>query len=190
MKHVSIITLKLFVLTLLLFGCTMAPVKQEPVPPKPIEVSGWQASWTPIAEKALKEHAGDLLKANPKGLCPGDKLTNYLNIMIKLAKFESGYKPALTYQESFNDRFGKPVISTGLLQVSQESCGGYGMKTTTEELKRVEKNFACAARIMNKWIVIDGVISEGKPGAWLGMAKYWSPFRDEAKRKVIMECEK
>lgn len=184
-KIISVTSLILFVT-----ACSSVEKQKDipvPVVKPPISVKGWDPSWSDFTKSALQTYGKELLAANPRGLCPGDKITAYTNILIKLAKFESNYDPELEYKENFKDRFGNYVISTGIMQVSQESCGGYGMKTTTKQLKLVEKNLECAVRIMNKWVAADKTIAGGPP--WVGASRYWSPFREESKRKIILACD-
>lgn len=170
---------------------TVPPVVEEPEPapppyhPPPVE---YKAAWsnpefTKFTAKALNELGSDLLKATPKDLaeyCPpeGDRKQCYIGIISGLAKFESNFKPTTNYTESFKDAKGKFVISRGLLQISQESANGYGCGISKPEmLLDAETNLRCGVRIMNRWIVRDGVIAGGKTGAWKGNARYWSPFR-------------
>ena len=108
----------------------------------------------------------------------------YVNLFEQLCRFESGFNPKCTYKENFNDAKGKPVISTGLFQVSVESLSGYGFKVTQEQLFDPETNIKAMLTIASKWIVQDGCIaSNDKP--WRGLARYWSPFRDSKRKNQI-----
>lgn len=182
---------------ILVVGCTSTP----PAPieePKPITYKAtWpEKEWTAILDQALTDLGADLLAANPKDLasyCPpaGARKQCYIGIISSLAKFESNYKPASSYQESFKDSKGNYVISRGLLQISQESANGYGCGIRdAKELHDVETNLRCGIRIMARWIIRDGVVAGGKTSAWLGMSRYWSPFRDAAKTKAIQDATK
>lgn len=99
-----------------------------------------------------------------------------------VAYLESGLNPKSTYQESFRDRHGKHVISTGLFQVSVESVNGYFKeKYTQKQLLNPAVNMKVAGLIAIHWIKKDGVIGIGKKG----MARYWSVLRDGSKKKWI-----
>lgn len=186
------------ILLVCIAGCASAPPATDPVEdPKPITYkASWpEKEWTVILDQALTDLGADLLAANPKDLasyCPpaGARKQCYIGIISSLAKFESNYKPASSYQESFKDSKGNYVISRGLLQISQESANGYGCGIRdAKELHDVETNLRCGVRIMSKWIQKDGVIA-GKGSTWLGMSRYWSPFRDATKTKSIQDSTK
>lgn len=201
--------MKKFLLILFLSACTVqqnppattppAPIEEAPAKPTPIVLykAGWNnIEWSWMVAKALDELGQDLMKSKPADLasyCPaaGDRKQCFIGILSSLAKYESGYKPASSYQESFKDSKGNYVISRGLLQISQESANGYGCGITkAEQLHDPETNLRCGVRIMNRWIVRDGAVAGGKTSAWKGMARYWSPFRDAAKVKAMQEATK
>ena len=131
--------------------------------------------------------AKDLLNTVPKDAeywCYNkypDKIQFYLSFISAMSKYESNWSPDTTYSEpDIFDRHGNHVVSTGLLQVSSESCSGYGMKyLSNSELKKPENNFECAVRILSRWIMRDGVIASDLKGA----ARYWSVVRPGAKHK-------
>lgn len=112
----------------------------------------------------------------------------YAELLGALAFFESNFEPNATYVEGFKDKKGVPVVSRGLLQLSFESCNGYGAALTREEdLHHSDINLRCAVLIMSRWIYGDGKISGGSKKAWEGMARYWSPFRKPEKVKQIRD---
>lgn len=120
----------------------------------------------------------------PTSLTPHKVAEFYCKLFSAMAKFESNYKEDLVYLEKFVDRKGKRVSSTGLLQMSEESCGlVYKYLVTTEELKQSKHNLACAIKVAAMWIPKDGVISGGKKN--LGLGRYWSVMREM--RKDIRE---
>lgn len=136
------------------------------------------------ALNAVKKYGAELLKAKPIDAkeygvtVPTAEF--YAELLGALCKFESNYKPEETYEENFKDGKGKPVISRGLLQISIESANGYGAKLkSAEQLHDIDTNLKCGVLIMSKWISKDGRISgkSSSTGSWLGMARYWSPFR-------------
>jgi uncharacterized protein (TIGR02594 family) len=110
----------------------------------------------------------------------------YVDLFTELCRFESGFNPKCTYKEGFNDAKGKPVISTGLFQVSVESLGGYGFKVTQEQLFDPETNIKAMLTIASRWIIQDEYIATpGKP--WLGLSRYWSPFRTPIRKRAIQK---
>lgn len=142
------------------------------------------AEWTKylyehIPDSMLKAKLsdGDLYYKGYNELSDAHKREFFVMLFSSLARFESGFKPETTYKEGFNDSKGKPVISTGLFQVSVESLAGYGFKTTQERLKNPFTNIDAMLVIANRWLTRDGRISGGSKGAWRGMSRYWAPFR-------------
>lgn len=142
-----------------------------------------------LAEQMVMNFGGKMLTQIPKDFSEfGGNADNfgvrfYSELLAALCKFESNYNPKAQFKESFNDKQGRPVISRGLLQVSIESANGYGAAIkNAEALHDPGTNLMASVLIMRKWIVQDGVIT-GTSGAnpWLGMARYWSPFRNAEK---------
>lgn len=159
--------------------CQPAPIYDVPAAP----VAPCPGKWCYDAQlsAALNANAKALLQFQPKDAnewCMSkypSKLAFYLKLIASMAKYESGYKPDTSYTENFKDNRGNFVISTGLLQVSSESCAGYGMPYLQNAvLKKPENNLECTARILNKWIPRDGVISQTGN---LGAGRYWSVMR-------------
>lgn len=159
------------------------PVTQPDIPVKQYPVSGWQ--YHDLALKLLRTNGRTLLDAKPadgekwcKSFAAVDKAEFYAHLFAALAKFESGWRDAETYTEDFNDAKGKPVVSRGQLQISQESANSYGCNITDpKQLYDAETNIGCGIKIAARWVNKDGVIQGGVPGAWLGYSRYWSPFR-------------
>lgn len=142
------------------------------------------SAYTVILSKALDAYGADLLAAKPSdyarfcGTAPARAC--WVAVISAMARYESGFDTNQTYTEKFKDSKGQYVISTGLLQVSLESCRAYGASaTSTAELKLPEKNLECAVRILNRWVPKDGVIAAGSSGAWRGGARYWAVLRDK-----------
>jgi hypothetical protein len=175
--------MKLLILTLFLFSC--ATVTQLPAPeplPAVSECAAKTWCWDNITRNTLEAFGKELLAASPKdfeAFCGSvDKKTCYASLIRAMSYYESGYGTTDTYTENFSDRKGNPVISSGLLQVSIESCKAYGASAkTTEDLFLPEKNLECAVRILSRWVPQDSVIAGGKENAWLGGARYWSVLR-------------
>lgn len=108
----------------------------------------------------------------------------WCQLLSIMAKYESGFDPLQFYKEDFNDSKGKPVISRGLLQLSFESCNGYGAGLTSEEqLHDVRTNLRCAILILERWVSRHQVLQGGEIGSWQGGAKYWSVLRGTSKSK-------
>jgi hypothetical protein len=117
----------------------------------------------------------DAAKYFPNGATPEAWAKLFAGIIKKESNFNSG----LTYTESFKDRNGNNVISTGLMQISQESARAYGFPNiTTEQLKDPKTNLEVGVAIMQKWVEKDGCIScKDSNGNWRGGARYWSTLR-------------
>ena len=117
-----------------------------------------------------------------------EQITNqdWDNLAYTLAKKESSLNPNTTFQESFSDKKGQKVISTGLFQLSEESARGWANKlgmtqysnVTTEQLKDPAINAELAGSIMKSLVNEQGLIAgQGNRGAYSGLSAYWSPFR-------------
>lgn len=107
-----------------------------------------------------------------------EQIQFWVYLMSSLAQLESAFKPEAKYTENFVDSSGKKVVSRGLLQLSYESAKLYGCPISSgNDLHDPHINLDCGARIMVRWLKKDKVIT-GKSGkTWLGIARYWSPFR-------------
>jgi hypothetical protein len=199
------------VFILLLSACTTAPVvaptpapqveTPEPAPvvqpekPLPLPAGDWNnTAWTAMAAQAVSDLGKDLIAANPKdgaefhpafaSLTKTERVVFYSLLLSAMARYESGFKPATTYTESFNDGKGKPVVSRGLLQISQESANGYGCGITKPEmLHDPETNIRCGVRILNRWVPKDGYIA-GNGSSNVGGARYWSVLRNKTNSKA------
>ena len=152
-------------------------------------------AWTQMALAAVDQVGSELwapgfIPSDIQAYCPayankavGDRKLFWVGLISSLAKFESNFDPAVTYQESFNDAQGRPVISRGLLQISMESANGYGCGITqATQLHDPRTNLSCGVRIMNRQVPRHRVIAAQRQGRWLGAASYWSPFRREDRR--------
>ena len=146
-------------------------------------------SWTRQLEQTVQQSELPRLKPADIGkFCPGyARLTNrersqfWVGLLSAMAKPESNFQPLTRYQEKFHDGKGKPVISRGLLQISQESANQprYSCNIRhADQLHDPATNLKCAVRIMQKWVKTDGHISQPD---WSreakGGARYWSVLR-------------
>lgn len=105
-----------------------------------------------------------------------------------LAFYESTWNPKVTYTENFKDAQGKFVISRGLLQISQESANGWGCGIKkAEDIHDPKTNIQCGMKIM-AGLLKDSpnpIFGRTPEGYWIGLARYWSPFRDGKKAAAI-----
>lgn len=167
-----------------------APVVVAPKPPIELKADwGSKPEWSAFTLAAIAEHGSALLNKNPGDwakfcarpfaqLSSDEKAAFYLGLISALARFESSFKPDVTYTEAFPDAQGRKVISRGLLQLSQESANGYKCGITdAKQLHDPRTNLSCGVRILSRWVERDGVIQGGGTGGWKGAARYWSPFR-------------
>jgi len=166
------------------------PVEEPVTPTKSVTCKSGVWCYDGMVETALKTYGKAILVSQPKDAtswCKNlnntsldNKIKFYVTLVHALAYHESSYKPEATYKENFKDQKGNYIISTGLLQLSQESANASIYRcgiTNAAMLKDPQININCGVKIMNKWIVGDGVIQGGGTGAWRGMSRYWSPFR-------------
>jgi hypothetical protein len=191
-----------YLLALVFFvGCGTVPT--TPIENKPEEVKPVLKSIKNIwpkpefdekARAAIHLYGEKLLAATPKDIdswCLNwsnvDKVSFYSSLLSHMSKFESNFKPELTYTERFPDDSGNKVVSRGLLQVSYESClKGYKVALAKgEELHGVEKNLECSVKILNRLVPEDGLISAKIDGKYKGGARYWSVLRPENKLSLI-----
>ncbi|MCR0984254.1 transglycosylase SLT domain-containing protein [Roseomonas populi] len=201
--------LPLALLLLAAAGCRPDPAPAPAAPPPALAAapapSGpsparWDSrpngrEWSRLALAGLEAHAQPLLAFTPRDIaayCPryaaadrNGRAAFWVGLLSVLAGYESNYDPSVSFQESFPDAQGRPVISRGLLQISRESANGYGCEIGDDRtLHDPAVNLSCAARIVNRLVTRDGMIaSDSSP--WKGMAAYWSPFR-RADRKAEM----
>lgn len=166
----------------------------------------WQnASYQQSAEATLLNEGVPLIFSDPADIaeyCPAwaqlngyERLSFWADLLAAMAVHESRHNPQARHVERFNDRFGKPVVSRGLLQLSQESANGYGCGIRqAEQLHNPAENIRCAVRILSRWVAEDGVISayvsdgSKKPfKPWRGGARYWSVLRANGKTADIQQ---
>ena len=175
-------------------SCSTVQAPEKPpvvVTPVVVKSSFPNQEWTDIAYKAIA--SSKLASATPRDLkdfCPGkDSATSFTVLMAAMAKYESNYNPNTEYRENFKDVKGNYIISTGLMQISAESSKAYGCPVTGQAwLKDPKNNLECSVKILEKWIVNDGVIT-GKSGSkWLGVARYFSVLRYKVNEiKAVMK---
>jgi hypothetical protein len=177
--------MKYLVLALLLSACSGTRPTLEPKPADEViqAPTAWpNPAWSETLSKALDQSGADLVRLSPCGK-PGA-----MALMVELSRFESNFKPETTYQEEFDDNAGDNVISRGLFQLSVESVNGdrYRCGATVAKLHDPAFNIQCAVKVANALVKENGVLHGGGSKAWLGMARYWSPFRVPAKTSVVI----
>jgi len=102
---------------------------------------------------------------------------HWARLLVEMAKWESGWKPAKIYTEAFHDAQGRRVVSTGLFQISVESMRGIGCRVTQDELLTAERNIHCAVKAFAYYVRKDSRIAGLGPGQWRGGARYWAVLR-------------
>lgn len=167
-----------------------------PAQPAALPALDWKNdAWTAALMASIRETGlPAALPADTAEFCPKyPKLDHdararfWAEFLVAISKRESNYKPSTTYQEAFNDAKGKPVISTGLFQISQESASqsAYGCgKMTTEGLKDPVTNIRCATKIIARWVHRDGHAA-GKKGENIGCGRYFAVCRPGTSRDYI-----
>lgn len=146
------------------------------------------AQWTAFTRQALATEGKALRAIEPAdatAYCPAYTMLSgeereafWIGLLSAMARFESGFRPTTSYQESFSDRNGNSVISRGLLQLSQESANGYhcGIEDA-DELHEPRTNLTCGVKIMTALVSRDGTIGTEVNGRWRGGSAYWSVLR-------------
>lgn len=148
------------------------------------------AKFTEITERALSTLGAQMLEAVPSDIvafCPkyaeldieGRKGV-WLMLISAITKFESSFRPVLSFRENFKNAKGEFVVSRGLLQISSESANGFGCRIRQEaDLQDPEVNLSCGVRILARTVLKDGVITKHAEEHWLGGARYWSVLRKD-----------
>ena len=156
--------------------------------------------WNEYTYQALLEKAPNLINFRPADItsfCPRfDELNEqgrmmfWVHLFSVMTRYESFFNPSVKHQEAFNDYFGNPVISRGLLQLSYESGKGMGCDLKNQyELHDTRTNLYCGVTIMNKWVLRDGVLSRRTNGKWYGAARYWAVFRTYSKNDLVQKVK-
>lgn len=176
------------VVLILLSGCaTIEPVKTNPVVEAPKEkiILAWgekHQDWTDhlIKEIESKEWSSDI-KNHCKKLDVKTCLAQAISIM---AKYESGFKPETSYEESFKGQDGKNIISRGLFQISISSSNQSAYKCGTKTIEQLHEplfNITCMVKIAHYWVNKDKVFFGGDK---LGLGRYHSVGRVSSKSNI------
>ena len=128
-----------------------------------------------------------LLELNPKDLQTflpeGNTEEGWARLISYMIQYESGFDPTKQLGEKEKDGTpwfnsdGKPIVSTGLLQLSYESVNGYGFNVTTNDLKDPYTNLAAGVKILKTNIQKHNIIA---PGNNTGGGAYWSVLRSRS----------
>jgi len=176
-----------YILLLLLVSCvTTEPIKESPQVVKESQLKTLfpQQAWTDHAFAEVKK--SKLVGARVSDPICGKPMTPemWTHLLVAMAYYESTFRPSHTYLESFKNTKGERILSTGLLQLSYESVGGYGFKVTTQQLKDPFLNLTIGVKILERWVVNDGVIGS-QVSPWRGGGRYWSVLRGSGKLKEV-----
>jgi hypothetical protein len=181
--------MRILILLFLFIACNVELPKSEPAPAEVFKGRWNNAEYDAILANALAVHGKELYSVKPMDYkdfikeWPSTKegLTIFWsNILIEMSKYESGWKTATQYKESFKGSDGEYIISRGLYQLSHSSAKAYGCPLPKpESLHDPKLNIECAVVILNRWVGRDGRIAGKANGKWLGGARYWSVLRQE-----------
>lgn len=152
--------------------------------------------WTNLTYAAIEKYGRNLIKIKPTDVddfCPQYddfslemKKQFWVFLISAISELESMHNPDVIYKEQFKDKYGKYIISRGLLQLSRESVLGYGCEFSSEkDLHDPELNLTCGVQILNQWVGRDQRITGKLKGSWQGGARYWSTLRDVQKVRQI-----
>jgi hypothetical protein len=171
-------------LLILVVGCTTIPTDPSKVEPTPVYSDYWpKEEFRKASIKAIQDHGGALLTFSPKDKAEwcwkdGESAVSFYNrLFSSITKYESNYRPAHTWLETFREDSGKGprVLSTGLMQNSRESCTKvYKFPSTHESLKDPYNNLVCSVKIFARWVPSHGVIAQDPSK---GAAIYYSTMR-------------
>lgn len=139
--------------------------------------------WAEYALEVVKE--SNLTAVEVRDTWFNNTAENWVHLLAAMCKYESNFKPESTFKESFKNSKGEYVVSTGLLQLSYESVGGYGFKVTTEQLKDPKLNIKIALKILETWVVKDHAIAATGSVPYKGGSRYWSVLRAKGKLSSV-----
>lgn len=170
-------------------GCSKVGAVESLAPEKIIKASWANKQWTDYTLQALSEFGGGLLTSYPEGAC-GDRRQFYVMLLSEMARYESAFNPKAKFTEGFDDSTGKPQISAGLLQLSLDDAKYYGCEfKTMNDLFNPRLNLRCGVKIMNRWVIEDGVIAKGYSNKNArGGARYWSVLRRSKTKNAILSA--
>lgn len=152
-------------------------VTQPPAQPavqKPLAWGPDKSEWDKALREAISEANLPLTTEIPCIKTPLNEC--FAQLVSIMAKYESGWKTDVKYEESFSDANGK-VISRGLLQISHLSANQSAYKCNITDAKQLHDpliNLKCGVKIIAYQAKKSGkLIGEPKKGC----AAYWSVCR-------------
>jgi hypothetical protein len=187
----------------------------------------WEASrpsdgkkWTALLSKALDKFGQDMIgKTRLKdqaNWCPnysklsrGERKEFYAHLLNGFARYESGFKTSLTFDEhtKTNPRSGriKPDrYSQGLFQISYTSAAQRPYRNfcrfdyNRDKRKDISNSsltiydpqlqMECAVGILNYWVKKDGGVGFGKKNAHRGGARFWSTLRTNSSKSKLVRA--
>ena len=137
--------------------------------------------WSQQVVAAVQQHKSELDLGNPEGfvagysgLMPEGQIRFWCELLVAVAKFESGWNPNNVYHESDGQD------SVGLLQLSVFDQNNYHLTPpvhSEQELKDPYLNIQWAVPILAHWTSRDRLIATGVANDNRGGARYWSVLR-------------
>ena len=162
--------------------------------------------WTSYVAQSLTTHGRELLHSRPQDaelFCPNygrlsddQRMAFWVRLISAVMEQESTYRPTRVYH-SVRVQFG--LFSTGLMMLSlpsaQQSRFGCSMIKGQDDLFDWRKNIDCSLRVMSYYFREDNVIASHSGSRWMGIARYWEPFRDgklrtEGGRETLLKMVK
>ncbi|HEX6371320.1 MAG TPA: transglycosylase SLT domain-containing protein [Longimicrobium sp.] len=141
-------------------------------------------AWSAELLNAVRAHKAELDLGNPEAFIPGynqltadQQLKFWGELIVAMAKFESGWKPNVIFHEPAPLN----IDSVGLLQLSYEDQPNYKLEPLDRAKKSLEDplvNLRCAVKIMARLVAKDRVVASGAKKQSRGAARYWSVLRE------------
>jgi len=140
--------------------------------------------WSAALLTAVNVHLSALEQGTPNDFVPGynglsdaKKQIYWAELVIALAKYESGWDPHNIFHEP------PPLTedSVGLLQLSYSDANNYvfpdHLSPAQKSLEDPVINIRCGLVILAHWLAHDHVVAKGSGGTSKGAARYWSVIR-------------
>jgi hypothetical protein len=166
--------------------------------------SPWQKierplTWTRWLYDELAREGDSLVGRTPKDaaiFCPNyknlgteEKRIFWMRLISAVMELESTYNPRISFH---SERVEPGLFSVGLLMLSLPSSKQKRFQCSmihgNDDLFDWRKNLKCGLKIMKYYYAEDGSFS-GRTSAskedsrWMGLARYWEPFRDQRLRQ-------
>jgi hypothetical protein len=148
-----------------------------------------RTGWSQQLIASVQQYKESLDRGNPdefgtgySALSPTGQIKFWCELLIAMAKFESGWNPNDVYLEADGQN------SVGLLQLSIGDQRNYHLTPSIQserELKDPLVNIEWAVPILAHWTARDGIIATGVPNHNLGGARYWSVLRGGSRHHYL-----